>query len=575
VKGRRLALLSGVALSTTLLLGPAQAANLTLQGTIGTDDAVQLFNLTVATAGSVDLRSYGYAGGTTSTGTVVPRGGFDSILTLFNASGAFLSGKDDGDGAATDPSTGLAGDSRITANLAAGSYILALTQFDNFSRGNLADGFVETGHPNFTADPSFATGGACPGNVFRDVSGTPGRCRTGNWTVDFANVSSVTAVPEPSTAVLLNLSLLGLAWRVRRKKQRPSKLLSVLLPVLFLGAWNAQAQQSANPDYSNVTDILKGKRTVLQDADLMVTASSSRTLTSTVMNTANGQVSAVQPTGGSLIAGDDRINKPFGGRFYQSDHDLTIRAVPNVGPPLPYLLLTDGPTLVAAPQLPNGVANETAFSAAVGDFNGDGYPDFVVNYGPGDELGKMVVFSGANADGSKNLRFGPGRTEADGQETLLAMTTGDFDGDGKMEIAGFAYKRTGRFVLEIYKVDPTTLAISKAAELLPAYAGEDPNQAIAHFSMASGHFTPAAHNQVVLTYAGTLGNAKIGIYDFANGSLQPIESSVYATASGFVPNALTGVLQVETGRFNLASPYDQIFFGFAWKGQWGTGHGDG
>jgi len=45
---------------------------------------VQLLNLTVAPAGSVDIRSYGYAGGTASTGTVVPSGGFDTILTLFD-----------------------------------------------------------------------------------------------------------------------------------------------------------------------------------------------------------------------------------------------------------------------------------------------------------------------------------------------------------------------------------------------------------------------------------------------------------------------------------------------------------
>jgi hypothetical protein len=573
-----LALCFGMALSLVLGSGPARGADITLQGTIDTDDAVQLFNLTVATAGIVDIRSYGYAGGTTSTGTVIPRGGFDSILTLFNASGAFLNENDDGAGVATDPATGLAGDARITANLAAGTYVLALTQYDNFSSGNLADGFVEMGNPNFTASPNFTTGGPCPGNLFRDISGTDGRCRNGNWTVDFGNVASVTPVapvPEPGTAGLWGLSLIGFAWMIRKRKLHWSKLLSVLLPVLVFGVWKAEAQQSANPDYSNVTDILKGKRTVLRDDDLVVTGSSSGTYSGTVLNTANGQVSAVQPTGGGLIVGDDRTHKVFTGRFYQSDHDLTIRVVPNVGPPLPYLLIGDGPNLVAAPQLPNGVASETAFSAAVGDFNGDGYADFVVNYGPGDELGKMVVWSGANPDGSQNLRFGPGRTQADGQETLLAMTAGDFDGDGKMEIAGFAYKRTGRYVLEIYKVDPTTLAISKAAELLPAYAGEDPNQPIAHFSMASGHFTSATHNQVVLTYAGRLGNAKIAIYDFANGSLQPIEKTVFATASGFVPNALDGILQVETGRFNLANPYDQIFFGFAWSGTWGINFGNG
>ncbi|MBV9675679.1 MAG: DVUA0089 family protein, partial [Acidobacteriaceae bacterium] len=81
----RLTLCFSLLLSTALISRPAQAANIPLQGSINTDDDVQLFAFTVATAGSVDLRSYGYAGGTIpqdggfSLG--VARGGFDTILT--------------------------------------------------------------------------------------------------------------------------------------------------------------------------------------------------------------------------------------------------------------------------------------------------------------------------------------------------------------------------------------------------------------------------------------------------------------------------------------------------------------
>src|SRR5882757_8290637 len=239
----------------------SRAASITLQGNFTADDNIQLFSISIAAPAAVDIRSYGYAGGTTSTGTIVPRGGFDTILTLFSAAGVFIDDNDDGAGAASDPTTGLANDAQITANLAAGSYILALTQYDNFSIGNLADGFGETGHPNFTADPGFASGGACPGNMFRDISGTAGRCRTGNWTVDFVNVANVTAVPEPSALLLAGIGFALLL--VGRCRQRRKATVLACGFVAALASVPVQAQTdncptgTSDPDYCHVSDFLK------------------------------------------------------------------------------------------------------------------------------------------------------------------------------------------------------------------------------------------------------------------------------------------------------------------------------
>lgn len=202
---------------------PARAANVTFQGLFTRDDQVQLFDVFVDTPSLVHIQTFGYAGGMAATGINVPAGGFDPILTLFDAAGNFLTDNDDSPVLVVDPATGRAADASITLNLTAGNFIVALTQFDNFSIGDLADGFVYSGNPNFTADPAFTAGGPCPGGMFRDISDTPGRCRDGSWTVDFLNVASVTprspssVVPEPATMELLGSALAAFGLVLRRR----------------------------------------------------------------------------------------------------------------------------------------------------------------------------------------------------------------------------------------------------------------------------------------------------------------------------------------------------------------------
>ncbi len=236
----------------------SRATNVTLQGSFAADDIVQFLSVSVAAPAAVDFRSYGYAGGTTSTGTIVPRGGFDTILTLFSASGVFIDDNDEGAGVATDPATGLAADARIKTNLTAGNYLLALTEYDNFSIGNLSDGFAETGNPNFTADPSFVSGGPCPGNMFRDISGTAGRCRSGNWTVDFVNVAAATAVPEPSALLLAGIGFALLLLVARCRHQRKATLLACGLALAFATvptyAQSNCPTSTSGPDYCHVSD---------------------------------------------------------------------------------------------------------------------------------------------------------------------------------------------------------------------------------------------------------------------------------------------------------------------------------
>ena len=69
--------------------------------------------------------------------------------------------------------------------------------------------------------------------MFRDISGTAGRCRTGNWALDFVNVASVTSVPEPGTTALFGAGLLGFALVLRRKRGA-----AIAVPVLLVAVFS-------------------------------------------------------------------------------------------------------------------------------------------------------------------------------------------------------------------------------------------------------------------------------------------------------------------------------------------------
>jgi hypothetical protein len=182
--------------------GSAFADDFSFTGNLTDGNEVQPFNFTVTeNFAEVTLRTWSYAGGTNAAGAEIDGGGFDPILTLFDAStGTIINENDDGH-MTIDPLTGNGYDSVLTNYFDAGSYIVTVTQSESYAIGPLlSNGFAGSANSNFDNRSTY-------------------------WAVDILNVSSasagnpyISAVPEPGiiTMFLAGLGLLG--WRIRSGK---------------------------------------------------------------------------------------------------------------------------------------------------------------------------------------------------------------------------------------------------------------------------------------------------------------------------------------------------------------------
>jgi len=208
-------------------IGVAAAGNFSYTGAFSQDDQLEVFLFTAPSASTV-VRTWSYAGGINDAGQVILPGGFDPILTVFDATGGLVAGSslidsnNDGAGVDTDPVTGNAFDSQLVLNLLTpgSTYALILSQNDNVANGpTYGDGFSRSGQGNFTAGAF-----GCPGtDPFCDAS--PAQ-RNGQWAVDILGVGSATdvtntgAVPEPGTTLLLVTGLSSLVVLGRRQKNK-------------------------------------------------------------------------------------------------------------------------------------------------------------------------------------------------------------------------------------------------------------------------------------------------------------------------------------------------------------------
>jgi hypothetical protein len=315
---------------------------------------------------------------------------------------------------------------------------------------------------------------------------------------------------------------------------------SLTLLVVCLGIWlgapmeaGAAATPAASPipNFSNVSDILAGRRLLFPEDDIVVgTNPSGQAVTNTLLQTSNDAISgqlSYQAAGGpsSFIVA--------AGRVFNLPRDVVVTVLQGG------VELHDQATSFDQTFLNNFNGNPLSNVYAMSDLTGDGFADiaFIDN-------GTLNVFTAADVnDMTKGFFYGTPVSLPIGTGGQYALAAGDFDGAGVNEIA-LASVFGPAIEIDIYRPQVTTNSAGQVTALTLQNTGSTEVFASNALQIA---LTAGAYNAATNPQTGLLMDQLVLLYQnqVNNGSLQVVLQPISIAAAAAPPNVT----------LSLANPY--------------------
>jgi hypothetical protein len=335
--------------------------------------------------------------------------------------------------------------------------------------------------------------------------------------------------------------------------------------ISFLATCSAQS-----PDYSKKTDILNGRRVLLQVDDIVLFGESVREDTQyhdMGFNFYNSTNSSFSAPGGNPLANTSVVptgvqSRVMYGRWWDSTTDIPALIFHNN--PATLTIVLDRRSNTLSGDL-NTVHERTGMPCALAeDFTGDGYDDLMLATTPaGYGDGYITLITASDTTKPSVPKFGTSVPVS----RCMAMAHGDFNGDGALDLAYVSPTTAGGIQITIYTIDPKALTLTQVGSYTVNTDNDGPpGEPINHAAITAGAFRPEAQQQLAIAYAPDYKQTIIKTIDLDPQSFSMKEVDRFETGSW---PRIDGLIGVQAAKLFGTDPKTYLVFFFAWHGNAG------